>query len=253
MYGTQHTTTSQRIVELRSDTQTKPSPEMRKAMYEAEVGDAGAGEDPTVNRLEAMAAERLGKEAGLFVSSGTQGNLIAVLTQCRRGDQIILGEKTHIYLGEASAMSALGQVNFRFLDNTPDGSLDAAEVEGHISKEGSDGPRTGMISLENTQNLLGGIAVTPESIRPVAAVAHRHGLPFHIDGARIFNAEVALGIPVADLAREADTVTFCLSKGLAAPVGSVLCGSNEVIHEARRWHKYVGGVMRQAGMAVRSC
>ena len=237
-----------RIVDLRSDTKTLPNPEMRVAIAEAELGDADEGEDPTVNRLEAMAAERLGKEDAVLVTSGTQGNMVAILAQCARGDSVIVGRNTHINLGEAGGLSALAGVTMHALENTPDGGLDPDEVRSAINHDSRDWPKTGMVSLENTQNLLGGLVLDKEDIKLVADVAHEHDLPLHIDGARLFNAAVSLKMPVSQLIESADTVTFCLSKGLGAPVGSVLCGSRETIEEARRWVKYLGGSMRQAGI-----
>ena len=237
-----------RIVDLRSDTKTLPSPEMRVAIAEAELGDADEGEDPTVNRLEAMAADRLGKEDAVLVTSGTQGNMVAILSQCARGDSVIVGRNTHINLGEAGGLSALAGVTMHALENTPDGGLDPDEVRSAINHDSRDWPKTGMVSLENTQNLLGGLVLDKDDIQQVADVAHEHDLPFHVDGARLFNAAVSLKTPVSDLMEAADTVTFCLSKGLGAPVGSVLCGSRETIEEARRWVKYLGGSMRQAGI-----
>ncbi len=237
-----------RTVDLRSDTKTLPSPEMRKAIAEAELGDADEGEDPTVNRLESMAAERLDKEAAVLVTSGTQGNMVAILSQCQNGDSAILGRNTHINLGEAGGLAALAGVALNPLENTSNGSLDADEIRQTINLDSRDWPKTGLISLENTQNLLGGLVLARQDIKEIADVAHEHGLPFHIDGARVFNAAVSLGTPVGDLVSDADTVTFCLSKGLGAPVGSVLCGSHETIEKARRWVKYLGGSMRQAGI-----
>ena len=212
-----------RIVDLRSDTKTLPSMEMRVAIAEAELGDADEGEDPTVNRLEAMAAERLGKEDAVLVTSGTQGNMVAILSQCSRGDSVIVGRNTHINLGEAGGLSALAGVTMHALENTPDGSLDPDEVRvARSTTTAAIWPKTGMVSLENTQNLLGGLVLDKADIERVADVAHEHNLPFHIDGARLFNAAVSLKMPVSDLVDAADTVTFCLSKGLGAPVGSVL-------------------------------
>ena len=237
-----------RTVDLRSDTKTLPSPEMRKAIAEAELGDADEGEDPTVNRLEAMAAERLGKEAAVLVTSGTQGNMVAILSQCQKGDSVILGRNTHINLGEAGGLAALAGVALNPLENTANGSLDPDEVRHSINLDSRDWPKTGMVSLENTQNLLGGLVLTRDDIKEIADIAQEHDLPFHIDGARVFNAAVSLGVPINELVQDADTVTFCLSKGLAAPVGSVLCGSHETIEKARRWVKYLGGSMRQAGI-----
>ena len=237
-----------RIVDLRSDTKTLPSPEMRVAIAEAELGDADEGEDPTVNRLEAMAAERLGMEDAVLVTSGTQGNMVAILSQCDRGDSVIVGRNTHINLGEAGGLSALAGVTMHALENTPGGGLDLDEVRSAINHDSRDWPKTGMVSLENTQNLLGGLVLDKDDIARIADVAHEHDLPLHIDGARLLNAAVSLKVPVSQLVESADTVTFCLSKGLAAPVGSVLCGSRETIEEARRWVKYLGGSMRQAGI-----
>ena len=237
-----------RIVDLRSDTKTMPSAQMRMAIAEAELGDADEGEDPTVNKLEAMAAQRLGKEAAILVSSGTQGNMTAVLSQCARGKSVIVGKNTHINLGEAGGLASLAGVSLHALQNTSSGSLDADEVTSSINLNSKDWPETGMISLENTQNLEGGLALNQGQLKVIADIAHDHDLPFHIDGARLFNAVVCLGVSADELVHDADTVTFCLSKGLAAPVGSVLCGTEETIAEARRWVKYLGGSMRQAGI-----
>lgn len=237
-----------RIVELRSDTKTQPTPEMRKAMAEAEVGDMDAGEDPTVNRLEAMAARMLGKEEAVFVTSGTQGNLAAVLAQCTRGTNLILGKQTHIYLYEASGIASIAEVSLHPLVNTENGSLDSDKLASAINLDTNEFAKTSMIALENTQNLLGGLALTPQDTRKIADIAHGHNLPLHIDGARLFNAAVHLNIPALELVEEADSVTFCLSKGLSAPVGSMLCGSHETIAEARRWCKMLGASMRQAGI-----
>jgi len=237
-----------RTIDLRSDTVTQPTPAMREAMYRAEVGDDVFGEDPTVNRLEAMGAERMGKEAGLFVASGTMGNLVAVLTHCGRGDEMILGDKAHTFLYEAGGSAALGGVHPHILPNQPDGTIDLAAIEGAIRADNVHFPRSRLICLENTHNRCGGAALTPEYTAQVGAIARRHGLKLHIDGARIFNAAVALGVPVTALSEPGDSVSFCLSKGLCAPVGSVLCGSREFIAEARRVRKIVGGGMRQAGI-----
>lgn len=235
-------------IDLRSDTVTLPTPEMRKAMAEAEVGDDVWGEDPTVNRLEAMAAERLGKEAALFTVSGTMSNLVAVLTWCRRGDEIILGDQSHMFLNEVGGASALGGVAYHPIPNDEAGRLRPGDVERAIRSPNIHYPRTGLVCLENTHNRCGGAVLTPGDIAAVAEVAHRRDIPLHLDGARLFNAAVYLGVPVSLLARDADSVCFCLSKGLACPVGSLLCGSKEFIGEARRWRKAVGGGMRQAGV-----
>ena len=239
---------SLRIVDLRSDTVTHPTPEMRRAMAEAEVGDDVYGEDPTLNRLEAMAAERLGKEAAVFVASGTMGNLVSILTHAQRGDDIIVGDKSHIFRSEAGGASALGGVSYHTIPNDRRGMLDPDQVESAIKPNDVHFPRTAMIALENTHNACGGATLTPEDTRTIAEVAHRNEVPLHIDGARIFNAAVSLETPVSELVKDADSVTFCLSKGLSVPIGSVLCGSNEFIDRARRWRKMVGGSMRQVGV-----
>ena len=237
-----------REVDLRSDTVTLPTPAMREAMYQAELGDDVFGEDPTVNRLEAMAAERVGKEAAMFVASGTMGNLTALLTHCQRGHEVIMGDKAHTFLFEAGGSAVLGGIHPRTLPNQPDGTLRLADIEAAIRPENPHHPRTRLICLENTHNRCGGAVLTPEYTHQVSDLAHRHGLAVHLDGARVFNAAVALGVDVRELTRSADSVQFCLSKGLSAPVGSLLCGRREFIAEARRWRKMVGGGMRQAGV-----
>jgi len=236
------------IVDLRSDTITKPTPAMRRAMAEAEVGDDVFGEDPTVNRLEAMAAERMGKEAGLFVASGTMGNLVSLLAQCGRGDEVIVGDQAHTYVYEQGGMAALGGIHPRVVPNQPDGTLDLEAVEAAIRPKDDHFPRTRLIAVENTHNRCGGTPLTPAYMHALGRLARAHGLRVHVDGARIFNAAVALGVDVRELVADADSVTFCLSKGLAAPVGSVVCGSREFIAEARRARKVLGGGMRQAGV-----
>ncbi len=237
-----------RIIDLRSDTVTKPTPAMRKAMMEAEVGDDVFGEDPTVNRLQEMAAQIMGKEAALFVTSGTQGNLVSILAHCGRGDEAIVGDLSHTYLYEQGGMAQVGGVHPRVLPNRPDGTLDLDMVEAAIRPDNVHFPRSRLLILENTHNRCYGAPLTPEYIRAAADLAHRHGLKLHIDGARIFNAAIALGVDVKDLVGPADSVTFCLSKGLSAPVGSVVCGSREFIEAARRARKVLGGGMRQAGV-----
>ncbi len=235
-------------IDLRSDTVTHPSEAMRKAMYEAEVGDDVYGEDPTVNRLEELSAEMLGKEAALFVVSGTMGNLVALLAHCGRGDEVIMGDQAHTYIYEQGGVSALGGVHVRTVPNQPDGSLDPRQVEDAIRSENIHFPITRLICLENTHNRCGGAVVSLEQMDAVRSVAVRHGLAIHLDGARVFNAAVALGVPVAEIASRADSIQVCLSKGLAAPVGSVVAGSAEFIARARRMRKVVGGGMRQAGV-----
>ena len=237
-----------KTIDLRSDTVTLPSPAMREAIYKAELGDDVFGEDSTVNRLEQMAAERMGKEAALLVVSGTMGNLVCVLTHCRRGDEVILGDMSHTFLYEAGGMSALGAVHPHTIPNQPDGTLLLNEIAAAIRPDNVHFPRTRLICLENTHNRCAGSPLTVEYTNAVAALAKKHSLLLHLDGARIFNAAVALGVDAKELARGANSVTFCLSKGLAAPVGSLVCGSAEFIAEARRTRKVLGGGMRQAGI-----
>lgn len=236
------------IVDLRSDTVTQPTPAMREAMAQAQVGDDVYGEDPTINRLQEIAADLVGQEAGLFVPSGTMGNLVAILAHCQRGDEVILGNKAHTYLYEAGGISALGGVHSCQLPNLPDGTLDIDAIEEGIRPDDAHHPITRLIALENTHNRCGGVALTVEYMGAVSDLAHRHGLHLHLDGARIFNAAVAQGVRARDLTAMVDSVTFCLSKGLSAPVGSVLCGSHAFIHQAHRIRKQLGGGMRQAGI-----
>jgi threonine aldolase len=237
-----------RPVELRSDTMTRPTPAMRKAMAEAEVGDDVFGEDPTVNRLEAMAAERLGKEAALLVPSGTMANLVSQMAHCGRGDEMILGSLAHSFYYEQGGSAAVAAIHPRTVPNRPDGKLPLDELEAAIRGDNIHFPRTRLIALENTHNLCGGAPLEPAYLKSVGDIARRYGVKLHIDGARLFNAAVALGVPARELAAEADSISFCLSKGLAAPVGSVVCGSKNFIHEARRARKVLGGGMRQAGV-----
>ena len=234
--------------DFRSDTVTQPTPAMRAAMAQAEVGDDVFGEDPTVRRLEELAAERLGMEAALFVASGTMGNLTAVLTHCQRGDEIILGDRSHTYLHEAGGVSALGGVHPHTVPNQPDGTLDLQGIVGAIRAVDDHFPTSRLIILENTHNLSGGTPLNIEYVQQVGNLAREHGLRLHIDGARIFNAAIALVRPAAELSAPAASITFCLSKGLCAPVGSLLCGSAEFIRLARRTRKQLGGGMRQAGI-----
>jgi threonine aldolase len=235
-------------IDLRSDTVTRPTPDMRAAMAEAEVGDDVYGEDPTVNRLQALAAALTGHEAGLFVPSGTMGNLAAILAHCGRGDEVILGDKSHTFLYEAGGISALGGVHSCQLPNQPDGTLALEAIQAAIRPDDPHHPVTRLLSLENTHNRCGGVYLTPEYTRQAADLAHSRGLALHLDGARLFNAAVAQGLPAAALAGPADSVTFCLSKALCAPVGSVLCGSAAFIRRALRARKILGGGMRQAGI-----
>lgn len=236
------------MIDLRSDTVTLPSPEMRTVMANAKVGDDVYGEDVTVNQLEAMSAEMLGKEAGLFVTSGTMGNLIAVLATCQRGDEVIMGNLSHTFCFEAGGVSALGGVMAATLPNNADGSMDLESIEAAIRGQDIHEPETRLIILENTHNRCGGVVLDHQFGNAVNTIARKHGLGMHLDGARIFNASVKSKIPVQKLAAPYDSVTFCLSKGLGAPVGSVLCGSSKFIKQARKLRKQLGGGMRQAGI-----
>jgi threonine aldolase len=237
-----------KIVDLRSDTVTLPTPAMRAAMAKAEVGDDVMAEDPTVNRLQQVAAERMGKEAGLFVPSGTMGNLAAILTHCGRGDEVIIGDLSHTFLFEAGGVAALGGVMPHTLPNLPDGRLEPAAIKGAVRPDDVHQPISRLVVLENTHNRCGGTVLDAAYFDQVGEIVRSAGLKLHIDGARIFNAAVALGVPAKSLVAQADSVTFCLSKALCAPVGSVLCGSAEFIHKARRIRKQLGGGMRQAGI-----
>ncbi len=237
------------FVDLRSDTVTQPTPAMRLAMAEAEVGDDVFREDPTINRLQEMAAARMGKEAGLFVASGTMGNLTAVLAHCGRGDEVILGNQGHTFLFEGGGIAALGGVHSYVLPNQPDGTLRLEDIRGAFrNPDDPHAPISRLITLENTHNRCGGVPLTVEYMDQVQQLARERGLKIHLDGARIFNAAAALGVPAARLAQPVDSVTFCLSKALCAPVGSVLCGSREFIEKALRIRKQLGGGMRQAGV-----
>ncbi len=238
-----------RVIDLRSDTVTQPTDEMRRAMQEAEVGDDVYGEDPSVNRLQARAAELLGKEAGLLTASGTMSNLIATLTYCHRGDEVIMGDQAHMFWNESAGVAALAGAQTRLVPNDAQGRIDPADVEAAIRPRTNIHfpPRT-LVCLENTHNRCSGMVLTPQDTANVAQVAHAAGAAVHLDGARIFNASIALEVPVAALAQDVDDVSFCLSKGLSCPVGSVICGSREFIEQARRWRKMIGGGMRQAGV-----
>ncbi|MCL0069908.1 low-specificity L-threonine aldolase [Dehalococcoidia bacterium] len=236
------------IIDLRSDTVTLPTPAMREAMYHAQLGDDVFGEDPTVNRLEEMAAERMGKEAALLVPSGTMANLVCALTHCARGEEAILGDRSHMFINEAGGMSALGGIHPHIIPNQPDGTMRLQDIEDAIRGDNLHYPRTRLICLENTHNRCNGSPLTAQYTGSVVALAGRRGLSTHLDGARIFNAAVALGVDAKELTRGVDSVIFCLSKGLAAPVGSMVCGSRTFIAEARRNRKILGGGMRQAGV-----
>jgi threonine aldolase len=235
------------VVDLRSDTLTLPTPEMREAMARADEGDDVYEEDPTVRRLETLAAERLGKPAALFVTSGTQGNLVSVLAQTRPGQEVVLDVDAHIFNSEVAGATVIGGVQLRPVQ-TARGFLSPAQVREALRPANIHIPPTGLVCLENTHNRHGGTCCTPEEIAAVAAVAHDAGVAVHLDGARLFNAAVALGRPARDFTRDVDSVTFCVSKGLGAPVGSVVCGGADVIGRARRIRKMLGGGMRQAGI-----
>lgn len=238
------------MIDLRSDTVTKPTPEMRKAMAEAEVGDDVFCEDPTVNRLQERAADLFGKEAALFVPSGSMGNQIAVKLHTKPGDEIILEERAHIYNFELGMAAILSDATVRPLRSAdPSGMLTWEEIAPalHLEESYHDN-QTGLICLENTHNFGGGSVMTGAECADICREAHNIGLPVHMDGARIFNASVASGESVAELTRDCDSVQFCLSKGLGAPVGSVLLGSKRFIDQARTWRKRLGGGMRQVGI-----
>jgi threonine aldolase len=236
-------------IDLRSDTVTLPSPEMRRAMAAADVGDDVWGEDPTVNALEERAAELLGKEAGLLVSSGTMGNLASMLAHVGRGQEVIAGGETHTVVDEAAGHAVVVGASVRQLTDRPDGTLDLDELE-EAFRDPDDihQPPTGLVVLENAHSHSMNQPLSPGYEASVAAIAHRHGVPLHVDGARFFNAAVALGVSPRELAAPADSVTFCLSKGLACPVGSVVVGERSFVDRARRARKLLGGGMRQAGV-----
>ena len=235
-------------IDLRSDTVSHPTPEMRDAMARAVVGDDVYHDDPTVNQLEADAAELLGKEAAVFVTSGTQGNLCALLAHCQRGDSIILGDISHIVRYEQGGVASLGGILPHAVPVQPDATLRLEDIRNAIQPDDEHKPITRLVALENTHNGAGGIPISAEYTREVAALARAHGLLLHIDGARIFNAAAAFGVDAADLVAPADSVTFCLSKGLCAPAGSILLGSADFIRRARRARKVLGGSLRQAGI-----
>lgn len=239
-----------RIVDLRSDTVTHPTQAMRQAMYDAEVGDDGYRDDPSVNKLEALAAERLGTEAALLVLSGTMGNLVALLTHCGRAEEAVVGGDSHIFWNETGGAPGLGGVQLRTVPNETDGSLRLAAIEACIRPDNVHFPRTGLVCLENTQNRCSGRTLSAAYTRQVADLCHAHNVPLHLDGARIFNAAVAQNTDVRNLTTGAgvDTIQFCLTKGLSAPMGSLLCGPRDFVEEARRWRQATGGGMRQAGV-----
>jgi threonine aldolase len=235
------------MIDLRSDTVTLPSPAMREAMYRADLGDDVFGEDPTIRRLEEMSAERTGHEAAVFVTSGTQGNLVCLLANTRRGDAVVCTDQAHIFHFEVGGGAVIGGLVYKLLPSHR-GMFDLTELETAIPAENVHVPRVGLIALENTQNRDGGVYLTPRQQESVIAIARKHGIATHLDGARVFNAAVAQGIDVRLLTQPFTSVTFCLSKGLSAPVGAVVCGSKDFIHEARRYRKMLGGGMRQGGV-----
>lgn len=234
-------------LDFRSDTVTLPSPEMREAAYKAPLGDDVYGDDPTVNELEATACEVFDKEAALFVTSGTMGNAVAILAHTQRGDEIILDEKSHIYVNEVGGLAVMGQLMARTIPGEK-GYMKPEQIEAAIRRDNIHYPPTSLLCLENTQNMHGGIALTPEQMKSNFDVAKEHGLGVHLDGARVFNASVALNIDVKELAQYTDTIQLCLSKGLAAPVGSLVVGPEDIMKRARKYRKMLGGGMRQAGI-----
>ena len=235
-------------IDMRSDTVTLPTDEMRQAMYEASLGDDVFGEDPAVNHLEELAAQVTGKEAALFTASGTMANLITVLVHTHPSNEIIVGSESHMFWYEVGGASALGGVMIRTIPNENNGCIDLDMVEQAIRSENIHYPETSLLCLENTHNRCGGTVITTEYTNAFARLAHKYGLKVHLDGARIFNAAVALDIPVTELTGPVDSICFCVSKGLSAPVGSLLCGTKDFIQRARKWRKMVGGGMRQAGV-----
>ena len=237
-----------RTIDFRSDTQTLPSPNMLKAIQKAELGDDVLHEDPTVNELEKFSAELLGKESAVLVASGTMGNLIGVLIHCNRGDEVIAGAMSHICRGEAGGISVLGGVAIQPINTDSNGMLPLEDIEAAIKPDDYHFPVTKLVSVENTHNATGGKPLTPSYMSKVNLLAQKHNLKVHVDGARLFNAAIALETTVNELVKDADTVSVCLSKGLSAPVGSLLCGSEEDILKARRIRKMLGGGMRQAGI-----
>jgi len=237
------------VIDLRSDTVTKPTNEMRQAMYKAEVGDDVYRDDPTVNRLEQLAAREMGKEAALFVASGTMANQAAVMTHTKRGDEIILGKNSHIYVNEVGGIAYLAGVQTALVTET-DGVMDYQAVEEKIRAENIHFPETSLICVENTHNKAGGRVVPIEEMEKIHRIGQKHNIPVHLDGARIYNAAAYLNVKAKEIARHCDSVNVCLSKGLCAPIGSVLAGSREFIERARKYRKMLGGGMRQAGIVA---
>lgn len=238
------------MIDLRSDTVTRPTPAMMAAMSQAELGDDVWEDDPTVNHLQAETAVTLGMEASLFVPSGTMGNLIANLIHCQRGEELIVGDKAHVYCWEGGNIAAVGGIHPAVVRNQPDGTLALADIQAAIKVEDVHLPRTAAIALENTHNGCGGVAIPPTYFAAVRQIADEHELMVHLDGARLFNAAVALNIPVTAVTQQVDSVMVCLSKGLCAPIGSMLAGSEAFIHQARKVRKMLGGGMRQVGVVA---
>ena len=234
-------------IDLRSDTVTFPTPTMMNAIANSQLGDDVYVEDNDTIQLEKLAAKITDKEAALLVSSGTMGNLISMLSHCKRGDEVILGDQSHIFLNEVGGLSALGGIHPHIIKNEPDGTLDLKTIEQKIRASDLHYPPTRLITLENTHNYCMGSPISPEYMKQVGNLAKKYNLKIHIDGARIFNAAIALKLNVKDLLCEADSVMFCLSKGLSAPVGSIVCGGKDFINKTRKWRKMVGGGMRQSG------
>ena len=235
-------------IDLRSDTVTLPTKEMREAISNAELGDDVFQEDPTINNLEKLAAKKFNKEAAIFLPSGTMANLVAVLTHCNRGDEVILGDQSHTFLYEAGGISSFGGVHSRQLKNHNDGTIHLNDIKNAIRKKDVHFPPSRLICLENTHNRCFGMPLETNYVKEVVDIAKNNDMSVHVDGARIFNAAVATGSTVADLTKNVDSVSFCLSKGLSAPSGSLLCGDKNFIHRARFNRKALGGGMRQAGI-----
>ena len=238
-----------RVVDLRSDTVTTPTNEMRAAMFDAKVGDDVHEDDPTVKLLEEKAAQMLGKESALFVVSGTMGNLISVMVHCsRRGEEVLLGDQSHISHYEQGGVASIGGVHTRTVRNMEDGSLDLEDLKSKLMPDDVHHPCARLVCVENTHNVMGGRVLHPSYMESLAEIARAHNLLIHVDGARIFNAATALGVPVTELVKHADSVSICLSKGLGAPVGSIIVGNSKFIKEARRVRKALGGGLRQVGV-----
>ncbi|KAL3163258.1 hypothetical protein ABBQ32_009657 [Trebouxia sp. C0010 RCD-2024] len=246
-----HAPTSDRLLDFRSDTVTKPTGAMREAAYEAEVGDDVYGEDPTVNALQEYAARIMGKEAALLVPTGTMGNLAAVLAHCpERGTEVILGDNSHIYNYEGGGISALGGLAFHVVHNEPNGELPLEQLQAAVRPDDSHCSRSGLVCLESSHNRCGGTVLSLEYMEAVKQWADGHGMPVHLDGARVFNAAQALGVEVGAIASHVTSLQFCLSKALGAPLGSIVAGPKAFIARVHRYRKMLGGGMRQAGVVA---